>query len=472
MHDQGLDAEASYSPELAERFRSHADYSSYLSKYPTAIEASELEISACRMVVASGDDDYGDADNHPNRSPFKAILHQVDRPSTRPPNGSDGHLVLIPRHVASRRLKSLLGMAINVVSGGLGGHNSVAKVGVITAAAIGRDPDGVNPIKLGPISAQDVVVAGHLYEKDHPREVAEIRAAARGGKLGASYEITGVQVENLKASIWRILDFTYIGAAALLRASAAYNETVLAAGAAQTEVDEMTRAELNAAFAEHDRKFQTVLAEHRAGIIEAIEAALSPMAEKFDKAEKSGEDEEKEQCADVAAARQKEIDAAKLDAEVAEIEAAAKLLDDTARGEKIIEAGIKRTKAHELRAEALALKAPRNLRPLIQAMTALITDSQASRGSLATDSASAAGSGKLATEGANTQQQQGGPAKVARKTLSASAESFIGKFDGNGKGAVIRESKFDEMAKQNALNTQQALALKMELQAAGVLIGG
>lgn len=173
-------------------------------------------------------------DGHPNRVPFKAVLHTVDAASDRPPNGANGHNVLIPRSVAARRLHTLIGMGINVQGNArLSGHNVKQKIGVITHASIDEDPDpsvyvpGFRPLK------NTVMVAGWLYAKDFPNEVNAIITASRAGILGTSYEVGDVALANVNAEPWVVTDMTYTGAAALRRTTAAYQSTQLAASAHQ-----------------------------------------------------------------------------------------------------------------------------------------------------------------------------------------------------------------------------------------------
>lgn len=206
---------------------------------------------------------------HPNRVPWRGILTQVDEASTRPPNGSSGHRVLIPRGVAEQALPSLMGMPVDC-SLGLKDHDKKKVVGVITDAEI---------------QGNDLVVAGHLLSKNFPEEVEEIQS--KKSQLGMSYEISDVQVEDVDAPVWTLTGLQFTGAAILYKNAAAYQHTAIAARA---EEDEMPGAE-------------TLLKK-----LEAIDTRLRGM-------EAARMDEDDEAAAkDEAAANEHEATAARLDA--------------------------------------------------------------------------------------------------------------------------------------------------------------
>jgi hypothetical protein len=155
-----------------------------------------------------------DFPGHPNRVPFSGVLTAVDRPSDRAPHGAAGHLVLLPRAAAERALASLLGMAVDYAPG-LRGHDTRRKIGVITRAEISGDR---------------IEVAGHLFGKDFPDVIDEIRA--RRERLGMSYEVAGARVRDRGAKVWVLDEVVFTGAAILERGAAAYQTTSLAAHAA------------------------------------------------------------------------------------------------------------------------------------------------------------------------------------------------------------------------------------------------
>ena len=175
----------------------------YLPKRPT------LSLEALGIILPTL---HGE-EAHPNRAPFRGVLTRLDEPSTRPPNGSTGKRTLIPTAVAGRALPSLLGMGVNVAFG-LRDHDKQAKIGIITSADI---------------VGQDLVVAGYLFAKDFPQEVAEIRA--HRAFLGMSYELTNVEVDDPAADPWVLTGFTFTGAAILLKQAAAYQHTSISAAA-------------------------------------------------------------------------------------------------------------------------------------------------------------------------------------------------------------------------------------------------
>lgn len=148
-----------------------------------------------------------------NRAPFRGVLTRLDEPSTRPPNGAQGHQVVIPRAVAQVALPSLVGMPINC-SFGLREHDKKFVIGVIETPCI---------------EGQDLLVAGYLLDKNYPAEVEEIRR--RRAQLGMSYEISAVEVEDITTPVWVLTHLVFTGAAILLRDAAAYAKTAIAAHA-------------------------------------------------------------------------------------------------------------------------------------------------------------------------------------------------------------------------------------------------
>src|SRR6185437_11264290 len=67
-------------------------------------------------------------------------------------------------------------------------------------------------------------ISGYMFAKDFPEIVREIRTRGRAA-LGMSYEIADAHIDDPKASIWTVSDFTFTGAAILRREKAAYRET-------------------------------------------------------------------------------------------------------------------------------------------------------------------------------------------------------------------------------------------------------
>ena len=167
----------------------------------------ELESMAIQMPVVA---------QHPNREAFRGVLTLVDVPSDKPPSGSRGHRVVLTRAAAEAALASLLGMGLDYAPS-LDRHDTRRKIGVITRAEIvGRT------LELG----------GHLFARDFPEIVKEIRKSRTSGAssastraLGMSYEITDARVADIRSSIWTLTRVTFTGAAVLRRDKAAYHDT-------------------------------------------------------------------------------------------------------------------------------------------------------------------------------------------------------------------------------------------------------
>jgi len=164
------------------------------------VETVHLEAMALEMPHVA---------RHPNRTEFRGVLTVVDSISDRAPSGARGHRVVLTRKAAEDALPSLLGMALDY-SPGLDRHDLRRKVGVITRADI---------------VGRKVEVGGHLFEKDFPEIVEEVRRSQRGELLGMSYEVTNTNVADSRASVWTLTQVTFTGAAILKRDKAAYRDT-------------------------------------------------------------------------------------------------------------------------------------------------------------------------------------------------------------------------------------------------------
>ena len=95
-------------------------------------------------------------------------------------------------------------------------------------------PSGAPPLspavgdRVGPHSPTgQIVISGYLFAHDFPDVVDKIRAHG-SSTLGMSYEIANATVPNQDALIWTVTDFTFTGAAVLLRDKAAYPQTWIA----------------------------------------------------------------------------------------------------------------------------------------------------------------------------------------------------------------------------------------------------
>lgn len=180
-----------------------------------------LELNALAVNLPRG--------RHPNRVPFRGVLAPVDVPSDRPPEGANGHRVVLSRAAAERALASLLGMALDYLPA-LSGHDQRRKVGIITEAevAIGPRPSALGqnrPAEGRRPTADGAVleISGYLYGRDFPELIREMRTGAAA--LGLSYEITEARVADVRASVWVLTEVTFTGAAILRREKAAYAGT-------------------------------------------------------------------------------------------------------------------------------------------------------------------------------------------------------------------------------------------------------
>jgi hypothetical protein len=165
---------------------------------------------------------------HPNRIPFAGVLTLIDTPSDKAPSGARGHRVLLTKAATDRALPSLLGMALDYAPT-LDRHDARRKVGIITSAEVlpGSPVRPTQPTTgcVGqPQQTSLLQISGYMFAKDFPEIVREIRTRGRAA-LGMSYEIADAHIDDPKASIWTVSDFTFTGAAILRREKAAYRET-------------------------------------------------------------------------------------------------------------------------------------------------------------------------------------------------------------------------------------------------------
>ncbi|MCI0403442.1 MAG: hypothetical protein L0212_07965 [Acidobacteria bacterium] len=189
-----------------------------------AIESMSLELPAVAR--------------HPNRQPFRGVLTLVDVASERAPSGARGHRVILTRAAAESAIPSLLGMGLGYRPA-LDGHDARRKVGIITEAFVAPASPAragsrghLAPGAAGETSAATASetlalhVRGYLFARDFPEVVRELRdgGPAKAG-LGMSYEIADARVADVKASIWKLTEVTFTGAAILRRSKAAYPDT-------------------------------------------------------------------------------------------------------------------------------------------------------------------------------------------------------------------------------------------------------
>lgn len=203
---------------------------------------SSMAIECMSLNIAHDDD-------HPNKMPFSGVLTKLDEPSDYPPGGAGGRCVIVTAEAARRALGSLLGMAVDFTPS-FDGHDTKAKIGIITSADI---------------VGNELRIEGFVYAADFP-DTAQLIQALKD-VLGFSFEAERLYVEDASATVLKITELTFTGAAILRKDKAAYTTTSLAASA-EGEI-EMTPEELKALLG-------PMLAE-----------AVQPLADRLDKVEKA-----------------------------------------------------------------------------------------------------------------------------------------------------------------------------------------
>lgn len=201
-----------------------------------------------------------DDDGHPNKMPFSGVLAWFDAVSDAAPHGTDGLPVFIPSDVGIAALDSLVGQAVNFVfDGDWASHSPTDKIGVITAAYTG-DPedDGAIP----------VYIEGFIYALDFSEAAMAIKTNQH--LLGFSYETdkTVLADDTLDGTpIKRVSQLGYFtGACILLKASAAYKTTSIAASSIAASAADNLKGDSNLAKPE-------MKPEH-AQAIQALKAAV------------------------------------------------------------------------------------------------------------------------------------------------------------------------------------------------------
>lgn len=153
------------------------------------------------------------SEEHANQMKFKGILVNLDVPSTKPPNGSQGKRILIPTSTAKAALHTLKNMGLNYTDN-LDGHNPRKKVGVIKKAWI---------------EGSAIHVEGIIWKRDFPEAEKDLKQK----NLGMSFEATNIQLENPDANVWKITGMCFTGASILFKKDAAYFATEALAAAAE-----------------------------------------------------------------------------------------------------------------------------------------------------------------------------------------------------------------------------------------------
>lgn len=176
-----------------------------------------LEINA-----TVNDDITLSAGTHANEMKFKGVLVNLDTPSTKPPNGSQGKKIMIPMSTAKAALHTLINMGLNYTDK-LDGHNPRRKVGVIKKAWI---------------EGSSIHVSGIIWKKDFPEAETDLKKK----NLGMSFEATDIGVEDEHAPIWKITNMCFTGASILYKKDAAYHATeALAAAKFKKAISQITK---------------------------------------------------------------------------------------------------------------------------------------------------------------------------------------------------------------------------------------
>lgn len=168
--------------------------------------AMELKLEAMSLLLP-------DVKDHPNKAPFSGIMTRIGVPSDKSPGGSDGKRVTLTAEAVDRAIPSLLGMGVDYTPS-FDGHDPQRKIGVITGAKA---------------HGNALHVEGFFYAADFPEVVSQIQANKR--RLGWSYEILAVRIEDLNANPLVVTEFVFTGAAVLRKDAAAYSTTTIAANA-------------------------------------------------------------------------------------------------------------------------------------------------------------------------------------------------------------------------------------------------
>ena len=251
--------------------------------------------------------------DHPNRMNFRGCLLLLDEPSTKPPNGAEGHKILVPSDVAKRRLNTLVGMGLNYAPD-LAAHAQRRKVGTITKAYI---------------KGNEVWVDGIVWKKDFPEAEKDLKQKG----LGMSMELGDVDVQDQDAKVWTLKDFCFLGATILWKRSAAYSQTLAIAANAENGgkmATKKTTQELDASkIAELAANAVMKQVSPALNSVRTLAKAVGSLSAKFDALEmdllaRKDEDEDEDEDEDAAAVTAKKDE----DEDAAAVTAGKKRADD------------------------------------------------------------------------------------------------------------------------------------------------
>jgi hypothetical protein len=190
---------------------------------PERVRSEAMAIEAMSLNIANS--------GHINKMPFSGILTRIGTSSDKPPGGAAGRYVVVTMEAAEAALPSLLGMAVDYTPF-YDGHDSQAKIGIITSAII---------------EGNAIVIEGFVYASDFPEQAAFIRE--HKDVLGFSFEADEIWVSDPNADPLNIVACTFTGAAILRKDKAAYQSTSIAASAEKADID-MTKEEMLALLGE------------------------------------------------------------------------------------------------------------------------------------------------------------------------------------------------------------------------------
>ena len=137
---------------------------------------------------------------------FNGLLALANKPTVRTPTGARGHRVRLKAAAIRAALPTLVGKDLRAAPL-FDGHACANRIGTITLA------------RLRTTEERDIVleISGFLSVPELP----DVR------DLALSYEITAARVTDINASVWEVIEFSFVGAAVVRRDKAACPETWL-----------------------------------------------------------------------------------------------------------------------------------------------------------------------------------------------------------------------------------------------------